>query len=172
MPYIDCEIFIPPLSLQGMKNLILFVFLCCSTMGFAQNKFASLSDDATINLITIGPGAVLNDAFGHNAIHVNDDALGLDIVFNYGKFNFKTPNFYLKFARGKLLYEVGVDKYEDFEYSYKLQQRWIKSQELQLTQDQKQDVFEFLVNNAKNILDVLRRHHRFISLDVNQKIEI
>ncbi len=149
MPCIDCEIFIPPLSLQGMKNLILLIFLCFSTLGFAQNKFISLSDDATINLITIGPGAVLNDAFGHNAIHVNDDALGLDIVFNYGKFNFNTPNFYLKFARGKLLYEVGVDKYDDFEYSYKLQQRWIESQELQLTQDQKQDVFEFLVNNAK-----------------------
>lgn len=139
----------PTLSLQRMKNVFLLVFLFISSVGFTQDKLITLSNDATISLITIGPGSVLNDAFGHNAIHVLDKQLGLDLAFNYGKFNFNTPNFYLKFAQGKLLYEVGIDEYPNFEYSYKLQQRWIKSQELQLTQIQKQDVFEFLVHNAK-----------------------
>lgn len=149
MPYIDCEIFTPTLSLPCMKNVLLFVFLLISTIGVTQNKFPQLSENGEISLITVGPGSLLNDAFGHNAIRVRDEKKGLDVVFNYGRYDFNTPNFYLKFARGKLLYEVGIDEYQNFEYGYKLQQRWIKSQKLQLSEAQKQDVFEFLANNAQ-----------------------
>lgn len=146
---IDCEMFKPPLSLQGMKNVLLLLLLLLVSSLYGQQRVAPLSDTAEISLITIGPGELLNDSFGHNAVRVQDSKRGLDIVFNYGRFDFDTPNFYLKFARGKLLYEVGIDQYRNFEYGYKLQQRWIKSQTLNLTQDQKQEVFDFLVTNAK-----------------------
>lgn len=132
-----------------MKNVFLFFFLLSLSVGFAQNKVTQLSNDASINLVTIGPGSLLNDAFGHNAVHVRDEQNNLDLVFNYGSFNYNTPNFYLKFARGKLPYALAINAYDNFEYNYKLQQRWIKSQQLQLNQSQKQDVFNFLVNNSK-----------------------
>lgn len=132
-----------------MRNVLAIAFLFFAGLIFGQQKYTQLSPEAEINLITIGPGQLLNDSFGHNAIHVRDASLNIDAVFNYGRFDFDTPNFYLKFARGKLPYSVGIDSYENFEYGYKLQQRWIESQELNITQAEKQEIFEFLVNNAK-----------------------
>ena len=74
-------------------------FLTCLT-SFSQVR--SLSDQAEISVLSIGPGTSLNDAFGHSAFRVKDKGLGIDDVYNYGIYDFNTPNFYLKFAQGKL----------------------------------------------------------------------
>lgn len=136
-------------SLYSMRYLLVIAFLFCTELVLAQQKYKQLSPEAEINLITIGPGQLLNDSFGHNAVHVRDTDQDIDIVFNYGTFNFNTPNFYLKFARGQLPYSVGINSYQNFEYSYKLQQRWIASQTLNITQQEKQEIYEFLVHNAQ-----------------------
>lgn len=136
-----------------MKKLsviaIILVLACVFTTNLkAQNQFKRLSEDAEISLITIGPGPDLYDSFGHTAIRVHDDAIDIDWVFNYGYFNFDTPNFYTKFARGKLLYILAVTKYEDFIDGYKEQRRWVKSQTLSLNYQEKTAFFEFLKKNA------------------------
>lgn len=132
-----------------MRYLLIILFFLVSLSSFSQLKYPILSDQSEINLISIGPGAELYDAFGHTAIHVKDTSQDLDIVFNYGVFDFDTPNFYLKFARGKLLYKLGLAPYKNFEYSYKSQQRWIKSQQLNLTQEEKRSAFQFLMSNQE-----------------------
>ena len=71
------------------------------------------------------------------------------MVFNYGVYDFETPNFYTKFAQGKLLYELGVSYYQPFYESYVAQNRWIKQQTLNLTLSEKRAVSDFLWNNAK-----------------------
>jgi len=65
-----------------------------------------LSDSAEISILTMGPGDVLNDSFGHSAFRVKDTNQNIDVVYNYGVYDFNTPNFYLKFAQGKLLYTL------------------------------------------------------------------
>lgn len=128
---------------------IILVLVCVFTTNLqAQNQFKRLSEDAEISLITIGPGPDLYDSFGHTAIRVHDDAIDIDWVFNYGYFDFDTPNFYTKFARGKLLYILAVTKYEDFIDGYKEQRRWVKSQTLSLNYQEKTTFFEFLKKNA------------------------
>ena len=47
-----------------------------------------LSKDAYVSVLTIMPGAPLYSAFGHTAIRVRDDSLGIDAVYNYGTFDF------------------------------------------------------------------------------------
>lgn len=126
--------------------LFLFVFLCVKTAHTQQNI---LSPEAEISVFTIGPGRSLNDAFGHNAFRIKDIETGTDLVFNYGVYDFNTPNFYLKFAQGKLNYLIGADSYADFLNSYFYQNRTIEEQILNLTQEQKQDVFDYLINNYK-----------------------
>tara|TARA_R100001369_G_scaffold92482_1_gene137828 strand:+ start:8299 stop:9360 length:1062 start_codon:yes stop_codon:yes gene_type:complete len=91
----------------------------------------------------------LYDKFGHSAFRIEDKSKNLDIVFNYGVYDFNTPNFYTKFARGKLLYQLGVSYYQPFYDSYVSQNRWIKQQTLNLTYSEKQAIFNFLQNNAK-----------------------
>jgi len=130
-----------------MRYLLVLFFVCIAFKCNAQ--FRQLSPKAEISLLTIGPGENLYDTFGHTAVHVKDTDRNLNVVFNYGYFNLEAPNFYLKFARGKLLYKLGVNSYDDFYESYVQEERWIKAQVLNLTIAEKQAVFDFLANNQK-----------------------
>lgn len=130
-----------------MKNyLFLFIILLSVSV---KAQFVPLSETAEISILTIGPGAELYDKFGHSAFRIKDPESGTDVVFNYGVYDFNTPNFYTKFARGKLLYELGVSYFEPFYNSYVTQNRWVKEQKLNLTHEEKQAISEFLWNNAK-----------------------
>ena len=127
-----------------LRFLFLFVFFCI------QNQVAqTLTDKSAISVRTIGPGNNLNDAFGHSAFHIHDDSLNIDLVFNYGVYDFDTPNFYTKFAQGRLNYLIGVNYFDDFMLMYKRQNRTVKSQELNLNTTQKQALFNYLLNNYK-----------------------
>ena len=108
-----------------------------------------LSEQAEISVLTIGPGTSLNDAFGHSAFRIKDPLKGTDIVFNYGVYNFEAPNFYLKFAQGKLNYLIGLNYYEDFFEAYISQNRAIKEQVLNLSATEKQKLFNYLIKNYK-----------------------
>jgi len=129
------------------KKYFLFFLLLATVSVKAQ--FGSLSPAAEISILTIGPGAELYDKFGHSAFRIKDSLSGVDVVFNYGVYDFDTPNFYTKFAQGKLLYQLGVSYYESFYKSYVAQNRCIKEQTLNLSQAEKQAVSDFLWNNAK-----------------------
>src|SRR5690606_34037655 len=69
-------------------------------------------------------------------------------VYNYGTFDFDTPNFYVKFARGKLNYILNVTTFDRFIRTYQIEGRWVKRQILNLTETEKQALFNFLENNA------------------------
>ena len=128
-------------------KLLLLLLLAFSFLTNAQQL--KLSNQAEISILTIGPGTLLMDAFGHNGFRVRDRERMLDVVFNYGTFDFDTPNFYLKFAQGKLNYKLSHNSYDDFFQAYIAQNRSIDEQILDLTRTQKQQIFDFLLNNAK-----------------------
>ena len=131
-----------------MFKKLLFVFILLNvTNSFSQTY--TLSPETEISVITVGPGNSLNDAFGHNAIRIKDPSSRLDVSFDYGRYDFDAPNFYLNFARGKLNYAIGAANYYDFLKFYKWQKRSVEEQILNLTQEQKQKLYEYLVNNYK-----------------------
>lgn len=113
----------------------------------AQNK--DLTEYSEISILTMGPGLQLYDSFGHSAFRIKDDSLELDRVYNYGVYDFNTPDFYTKFARGKLLYKLVVSRFDPFYNYYVRQNRWVKEQVLDLTISEKQAMYDFLQNNAK-----------------------
>ena len=124
---------------------LLIIFLPAKTI--AQEII--LSDTAEVSILTMGPGDVLNDSFGHSAFRVKDTNQNIDVVYNYGVYDFNTPNFYLKFAQGKLLYTLSRKNFSPFYNYYAKQNRWIKEQVLNLNSTEKQDIFNFLQNNFK-----------------------
>lgn len=131
-----------------MKKTVLLLFAILGiTITVAQNN--QLSNKAKISVLTIGPGISLNDAFGHSAFRINDPVKGLDLVFNYGVYDFEAPNFYLKFAQGKLNYLLGLNYYEDFYHAYITQNRSIQEQILNLSEAEKQKLYDYLLNNYK-----------------------
>lgn len=122
--------------------------LCVLWIAFASfYGQAQLSDGALISIITCDSGQDLYSSFGHSAFRVQDPARGIDWAYNYGTFNFNTPNFYGKFARGKLLYSLSVSKFSDFLFTYELENRWVKEQILELNREEKDALFRFLENN-------------------------
>jgi len=130
-----------------MKKIIgVLVLFATVTTVFAQK----LSDRATISVITCGPyQGELYSAFGHSAFRVYDPDQNIDAVFNYGVFDFDQPNFYLNFARGYLYYKLAAYDYQRFEASYIYYNRYIHDQELNLTAEQKQKLFDYLMWNRK-----------------------
>lgn len=100
-----------------------------------------------ITLLTCAPGAELYSTFGHTAIRVQDNQTGLDEVYNYGTFEFD-EDFYSKFVRGKLLYALSVEKFNEFLYQYQMESRSVIEQELSFTCVQKEKLFQALRTNA------------------------
>ena len=129
-----------------MKLLLRFLFLLCVTIAFSQKN---IPNNTQISVLTIGPGNNLNDAFGHSVIRLKTSYS--DIVYDFGRYNFEDPNFYLNFARGKLNYLQGKANYNNLVNFYKQQNRSIKEQTLNLSAEEKQSVYTFLETNyAKN----------------------
>ncbi len=126
------------------KCTLIFLLLCLIFPLHAQEK---LSGTAQISLLTCDPGPDLYAIFGHTCIRVNDPVNGLDEVYNYGTFDFDTPNFYLKFIRGKLNYMLSKTTYEQFRYEYVYMNRSVREQTLNLTPLQKQRFYDYLYSN-------------------------
>lgn len=129
-----------------MRLKFTIALLLFSIFSFSQQYM--LTEDAEISALTIGPGSYLVDSFGHSAFRVRDRQKGIDIVFNYGTYDFETSNFYLKFAQGKLNYKLVANPYQDFLEFYMAQNRTIVEQILNLSNEHKQVLYGFLLNNA------------------------
>ncbi|TVQ12544.1 MAG: DUF4105 domain-containing protein [Bacteroidetes bacterium] len=140
---VSCKI-PPEMNLSPLKIIMLMVALWLS---LPQSKAMTLSPHAEITMLTASPGDELYSVFGHSALRVVDRENNLDLVFNYGTFDFDTPNFYLQFTRGKLLYKLSVAPMEYFVPEYRFEGRAIYEQVLNLNQVQKQQVFDFLMIN-------------------------
>ncbi|MBI9067179.1 MAG: DUF4105 domain-containing protein [Salinivirgaceae bacterium] len=130
-------------------GLILMAFSSVLKADREMPPLRPLSDDAYITLLTCDPGAPLYATFGHSALCITDPHQGIDWVFNYGTFNFNTPNFYLKFASGKLLYKLGYGSKKRFLREYQYEQRLVIEDHLNLTKYQKQKLFNYLLENYK-----------------------
>ncbi len=111
--------------------------------------FSQLSEESSISILTCAPGDELYSIFGHTALRVKDPSKEIDYIFNYGTFNFNTPNFYLKFIRGQLNYMLSVSTFEHFMYEYKSSRRNVWEQELELTMREKNVLFQSLLINAQ-----------------------
>ena len=127
----------------------IFLLICLSWWMSSFPQSDMLSDEAEISVITCGPGSELYSTFGHSAFRILDRKQNVDKVYNYGTFNFATPNFYAKFVRGKLLYELRAYSFSNFLRSYQEENRWVKEQILNLDQEQKQSIYAFLEENEK-----------------------
>lgn len=120
------------------------------TFSSIQARDIQVSENAEISIMTLGPfQGELYSAFGHSAIHYADPENNIDWVYNYGVFDFDQENFYWNFARGKMLYKLGLSRYSSFKNHYQRENRYIIEQHLNLTLEEKQELIDFLTNNYK-----------------------
>jgi hypothetical protein len=131
-----------------MIRFLLFSLLFVSVIAANHISAQKLSEKTEISILTCDPGNELYSTFGHSAIRVRDPLSRIDKVYNYGTFNFETPNFYLKFTKGQLDYMLTVSHYKYFVISYMKENRGIREQLLNLSIEQKLQIYSFLEKNA------------------------
>ncbi|NJL76900.1 MAG: DUF4105 domain-containing protein [Saprospiraceae bacterium] len=124
-----------------------YLFLILLIIGWEANQAQNFSDSVRISLVTGSPGKDLYAQFGHSAIRVQDFKYNQDLVFNYGTFDFDTPNFYWKFVRGKLEYILSVGATSRMIPYYEREGRSLTEQEIQLDSAQQQRVLRILSFN-------------------------
>ena len=122
--------------------IVLLGLLCCLSIG-AQR----MDKEAFVSLLTCTPGDELYAHYGHTAIRVCDPAADLDLVFNYGIFDFNVDHFYWKFVRGETWYELGLTSYWWFVREYDETHRPVYEQVLNLTTEQREALWMALLTN-------------------------
>ncbi len=129
--------------------IILFILINQSTGKLSAQDTSHLR----ISLLTCTPGDELYSLFGHSAIRIVDSSNAgndyFDIVYNYGTFNFDDEGFYIKFARGKLLYYISIERFTDFKQLYQDTNRGITEQVLNLSAGEKKNIQDALRENLK-----------------------
>ena len=124
-----------------LSIIFLLLFVLKNNFVFGQ---IPLDKNAKISILTCEKGNELYSLFGHTAIRIQDASNDLDVVYNYGTFDFATENFYLKFIKGDLRYFVTANAYNEFFYEYTIENRSIYEQTLNLTTIRKQQLFDAL----------------------------
>jgi hypothetical protein len=103
-----------------------------------------------ISLLTTNPGDLPHTLFGHSALRVNIAGDDFDKIYNFGLFNFSTPNFGLKFLGGELEYWLGRQTVEGFIEVNNKEGRQIKEQLLNLSAEQASSIFSILMNRHES----------------------
>ena len=124
----------------------LYLFILCLTAWIGAEA-RSLSEEARISLLTCTPGEELYARYGHTAIRVQDPQNRLDLVFNYGIFDFNTDHFYWKFVKGETWYELGAITMPWFMLEYEEEHRPVYEQVLNLNPSQREEIWQALVRN-------------------------
>ena len=98
----------------------------------------------TISLLTFDTGLESYSLFGHTALRVQNPKTRQDIVYNFGMFDFDTPNFLLKFIKGELQYKVGIEKCKPMLRAYQSVNRQVSEQILHFTPEQTLQIIQKL----------------------------
>lgn len=131
------------MNTSSLKKFSFFLFLFLTiNVSFAQNLL--LSKEAKVSVLTCGTGNESYSLFGHTAIRISDPFNNIDVVYNYGAFDFNTPNFVLKFIKGDLQYFAVAHSYTDFVNEYQYDRRSVYEQELNIPYGLKQKLFDNL----------------------------
>ena len=127
---------------------VLLLLMCKPAQLFCQNGVPLyLSEHTKVSLLTSSPGEDLYAQFGHSAIRITDTLSGQDLVFNYGLFDFNTPGFYVKFIRGKLPYQLGIQRFDAFLNTYIEENRQCRELEINLDENERLALIKFLSVN-------------------------
>ena len=133
-----------------MKRLIFFSIISLMSLVGSMGKATAqmpLSPTAKASVLTCGPGDDFYTTFGHSALRICDTATGLDVVYNYGTFDFNTPHFYWKFMRGQLDYRLSRSSYAFFMREYSEEGREVREQVLQFSPMQVANLFLLMEQN-------------------------
>ncbi|MDR1699150.1 MAG: DUF4105 domain-containing protein [Prevotellaceae bacterium] len=152
-----------------MKKILFILFLCLVKANLAA---FTLSPEARISLLTCAPGEEVYAKFGHTAIRVNDAANGIDEVFNYGIFDFSSDSFLYRFIKGETDYMLGTTSFDYLVWEYENRHSAVVEQVLNLTEEEKQNLFDALIVNSLPENRVYRYNYFFDNCSTRPRLMV
>ena len=139
--------------MRTLLVIIISLLSCVATkaqfMAEQSNPFSNYeegkSDSISVSLVTYYPGSIAYELYGHAGVKIGF-ADGSGIFYNYGIFDFNSPNFVYRFIKGETDYMVKGYSSEYMLRGYS--KRKVVEQVLNLTQKQAYRAAEYLYNNA------------------------
>lgn len=129
-----------------MNKLFLLFFGLLSQISVAQSDPLEAVE---VSVLTVGTADESHSLYGHTALRVKNNTTQTDLVYNYGMFDFSTPNFVLRFVKGDMQYFAAAYPYDDFEYTYRYENRSIYEQKIHLSNSQKKKLLRGLEHSIK-----------------------
>jgi hypothetical protein len=125
-------------------RFLLVILLAIGNFSFAHSQSA----DTTFYLITCGTGTQgVYSYYGHSALRMQTSQM--DIVYNWGVFDFNAPFFVWNFAKGRLNYMLFPERFKEFIDNYFLDQRYVISQKINLNSSEKRELAELVNINLR-----------------------
>ena len=147
----------------SLLKKITFTILLIGSLNSSFGQNLLLSKNARASIITCDTGNESYSLFGHTAIRIADIENNLDVVYNYGAFDFATPNFVMKFTKGDLQYFAVAHSFSDFMNEYAYEKRSVFEQELIIPLATKQK----LLDNLNTALASEERYYTYKFIDKN-----
>lgn len=132
--------------MSRLLRIIIMIFsLSCSVI--AQERTDSVfpaigEEDLTVSLLTCDPGPDVYELCGHAAIRIRNEKM--DSVWNFGIFDFTSPNFIYRFCKGETDYMVYGYRFERFMPAYVRRGSRVTEQVLSLTQEEARNLRRLL----------------------------
>lgn len=105
--------------------------------------------ELSVYLMTMGQGDLMWERYGHNAIGIRNRRTNADVVFNWGLFSFEDPGFIGRFLRGEMMYWMGGQDAASTLAQYRMENRTVEVQELNLSPAQRVALLGFIQVNSQ-----------------------
>lgn len=130
-----------------MKRIFTIIFLITAFLTVSKSQLLTLTDSTKFSLLTCSPGPDAYEKFGHTAIRILDESQGVDMIANWGIFDFDKPGFYYKFVKGETYYMLGVHETFYFLESYRRRNSYVIEQVLNLSPDERKRLYDAISVN-------------------------
>ena len=140
-------------------NRLFVSIICFWALFFAPLQVAKSAERPYVSLLTCSPGDEVYAFFGHTALRYCNPDKNMDIVFNYGVFDFSEPNFVAKFVLGETDYLLGVVEYRYFIQEYAMRGSGVVEQVLALDSLQQKRLLYLLSENYRPANRVYRYNY-------------
>jgi hypothetical protein len=114
-----------------------------------NNVCSQAGNDTIAYLLTCNPGTETYSIYGHSALRIVDNINHTDVVYNWGVFDFETPAFAWKFAKGRLDYMLITEKMDNFLRTYLYEKRSVYSQRINLRPSELRTLTELVAINLR-----------------------
>lgn len=130
-----------------MRRFFFLIFLCLSLICGAQE----LPDSLSVGFVTCEPGPEIFELYGHEGVRVSGrvDGQNIDVVFNYGVFDFSSPGFVWRFVKGETDYMAVAQPTDLFLYPYRKRGSRVIERVMPLSQQEARQMYERLLDDVR-----------------------